>query len=251
MVEDLQQVSAEPVVPIEGDATPVEEPKEQPLTRAEFNELQKQFDAKIEQTKRHFQGLKDREVASERKARLDAQTQLGNITAQYNAFQQQYLETLSPEERMAFENKELRRRLETLEKGTQVRREVEPTPSLSLEEVKAIPQVQEWVKEYGADIDDPRIDWALDDEHEGRVRFHKSLAKIQKASHKKELDDVVSKTKVAVKREFEKEHGIGAVLTDGSSGHTGGITVAQVKKMSPEERAARVKEIADLPLGID
>mgnify|MGYP001563591929 CR=1 FL=1 len=248
MVEDADKVSAGQVTPPVVVIEPVKEPAEQPLTRAELKELQKQFDDKIEQTKRHFQGLKDREVAAERKARLNAETRLGNVEAQNRAFQQQYLESLSPEERLAFENKELRRRLDTLEKRPSDGDQPPDEPRhITLEEAKESLRAE--VEVYGVDVNDPKIDWALDDP-QGQRRFYNSLAKIQKATHDETLKTTTEKVEAETRRKFEEKYKIGVVEVSGSSGKSGGLTPEQIGKMSSEERWQKREAIDKLSLGI-
>ena len=189
--------SVEPTTEVSGE-TPQEAKAPEP---DKFAELEKKLMATLEEKERHWQGVKDREVGA---AKREAGT--------YRKKAEQLEAILEPLK----QHPQFRQSVTQAEANLYRRREQQDLEEQAKQEFFGT--LEDHVRELGLDVNNPEIDWGKDatDIKEANKRFHKSLAKIQKAQATTAEERILAKIReemAADKAAQRKEDGIDSVDT--------------------------------------
>ena len=190
----------------EATPTKVEEPTEKPLTKAEIVQI-------LDEHSRRFQSITDRRVAQ-------LQGQLGTALQQLQQAQEaRALEGMPIED-------QLKVRLDRLEKQF-------GQPAPQQQPVISYEDVVEYVQSLGLKPDDPRLDWAAEEDNPnaGLKRLQTSIAKAVKEDNEKAVKASKDEAQKAIAK-LRKDLGVDKVPTSGASG----AGIPNLDKLSPMEK---------------
>ena len=242
---DEQIVPKEGAVSEEAVSEEAVKPAETPISREEIAKLiadgVKDKSVEIE---RHFQSLSDKRVSQ-------AEYRAKQAEARHEAVMTSY-KTLNPAmaDKLRLADLDAKAKFDADLEAEKEERQVREAFTQSFTD-----GITEHIKNLEVDPTDKRIDWATDtnDYVLKQRRILASVSKISKGDLVKKNEDSVKERETLTKEitaKLRKELGLDSTDAFVSSGGSGGLTIEQVKKMTPAERSARSKEIAAMPLGL-